>query len=342
TVPNHNAGITDKQRVPNNTDFAVLVESANGIDTTDTASVRFTIDDGVNASYDRNLGSGSVRFMKLTADQDDRVTRMWVVYDRSQESGALKNFPYDRDVKIKVDCTDVMANDMIQASIDFNVETLAEHDAAIISEFVPDSSSVDGGDPDLGGDLDDGIKVDSGNLQGAKVIFDSSENQTPTLGPTDEIPSVNLAGVSGVAVPMNLQPPTVFDTPVKILIPCPGYADVSGLNVYYYDGINWALACDAAGKVQPGGDGWMVPGSRVNHNETDPATIEIQVYHFSGAQAGSFTGLSGSSGGGGGGGCFITAASQGSLIKHLLFYIVLNLAFVGLGIYGIKKIIRKQ
>jgi hypothetical protein len=339
TVPNHNAGITDKQRVPNNTDFAVLVESANGIDTTDTASVRFTIDDGVNASYDRNLGSGSVRFMKLTADQDDRVTRMWVVYDRSQESGALKNFPYDRDVKIKVDCTDVMANDMIQASIDFNVETLAEHDAAIISEFVPDSSSVDGGDPDLGGDLDDGIKVDSGNLQGAKVIFDSSENQTPTLGPTDEIPSVNLAGVSGVAVPMNLQPPTVFDTPVKILIPCPGYADVSGLNVYYYDGTNWALACDAAGKVQPGGDGWMVPGSRVNHNETDPATIEIQVYHFSGAQAGSFTGVSAGSdgGGGGGGGCFISSAAYDLVINHLIFYIVFNLVLVVPGIYAVKK-----
>jgi hypothetical protein len=82
----------------------------------------------------------------------------------------------------------------------------------------------------------------------------------------------------------------------------------------------------------------MVPGSRVNHNETDPATIEIQVYHFSGAQAGSFTG----GGGGGGGGCFISAASHGSLIKHVFFYILINLALIGLGSYGIKKIIRKK
>jgi hypothetical protein len=146
---------------------------------------------------------------------------------------------------------------------------------------------------------------------------------------------------------MNLQPPTVFNIPVKILIPCPGYTDVSSLNLYYYNGSSWALACDAAGNVQPGGDGWMVPGSRVNHNETDPATIEIQVYHFSGAQAGLFSGggdvvSSSSGGGGGGGGCFISAASHGSLIKHLLFYIVLNLVFVGLGIYSIKKITKRK
>jgi hypothetical protein len=87
---------------------------------------------------------------------------------------------------------------------------------------MPDSSSVDGGDPDLGGGLDAGIEVDSGDLKGAKVIYDDNEAQTPTFGPTDEVPPVNLTGVSGVAIPMNLQPPAVFDIPVKILIPCPG------------------------------------------------------------------------------------------------------------------------
>jgi hypothetical protein len=29
----------------------------------------------------------------------------------------------------------------------------------------------------------------------------------------------------------------------------------------------------------------LVPGSRVNHTETRPALIEVQVYHFSGVQA---------------------------------------------------------
>ncbi|MGD9045898.1 MAG: S8 family serine peptidase, partial [Desulfobacterales bacterium] len=137
TIPNHNAGITDTQRVPDNSDFAVLVESAHGIDTTDNTSVRFIIDDGVNPDYIRNLGSATVRVEKLTADPDDQVTRMWVVYERSQEGGPLRNFPYDSDVNIKVDCTDVQANDMVQASVDFNVETLDEHEDAQNAASIP-------------------------------------------------------------------------------------------------------------------------------------------------------------------------------------------------------------
>jgi subtilisin family serine protease len=342
SIPQDNAGIENTQRVPDNTSFAVLLESVYGININNDAGIEFSIDDETR-TYSRDLGDASVRVVKLTNDDDSQVTRMWVVYDRSEDGAWGPTYVFDSDIKIKIEATDIMTNSMDQADFDFNVETAEEHDDAQNSESVPDSSSVDGGDPDLGGALDDGIEVDSGDLEGAKVIFDSSEPQTPTLGPTDEIPPLNLSGVNGAAVPMNLQPPTVFDTPVKILIPCPGCADVSSLNVYYYNGSSWALACDAAGNVQPGGDGWMVPGSRVNHNETDPATIEIQVYHFSGAQAGLFSGGGGGGdGGGGGGGCFIASASHASLIKHLLFYIVLNLAFVGLGIYGIKKITKRK
>ena len=337
SIPRHEAGITTAQRVPNNTDFAVLLESTHGINTTISTSVKFTIDDTVNGVYTVNLGDPTMRFENLTADPDNRVTRMWVVYERSQESGDLQNFPYDSNVNIKVDASDIMANDMIQASIDFNVETLAEHNDAQDPANLPDSSLVAEGDPDTGA-LEDGIRIDSGDLQGAKVIYDSSEQRTPAFGPMGEIPPLSISGAVGE--PLNLQPHTVFDFPVRVFIPCPGYTDVSGLSVYYYNGSAWARACDAAGNVLTGGDGWMVPGSRVNHNETDPTTIEIQVYHFSGAQAGAFSG--GGGGGGGGGGCFITAASQNPVIKHLLFYALLNLALIGLGTYSIKKIIRKQ
>ncbi|MEJ2223327.1 MAG: hypothetical protein P8X80_21310, partial [Desulfobacterales bacterium] len=133
----------------------------------------------------------------------------------------------------------------------------------------------------------DGIRINSGDLENAKVLYDSSETRTPFFGSLDEIPPLNVSGSGAVGVPMNLQPPTVFDNPVRIFIACPGYTDVGGLSVYYYNGSSWARASDATGNVLPGGDGWMVPGSRVDHNETDPPTIEIQVYHFSGAQAGS-------------------------------------------------------
>ncbi len=338
SIPGHNAGIATTQRVPANTDFAVLLESAHGIDTTDNTSVEFTVDDGINPAYTRDLGSAIVRFVKLTADPDSQVTRMWVVYERSQEIGGLQNFPYDSNVNIKVDASDTEANDMIQAGFDFNVESVAENNVAQDLSNQPDSSVIGAGDPDLG-PAEDGIQIDSGDLEGARVIYDSSEPRTPAFGPLNEIPPVDVSGARAIGAPLNLQPPTVFDVPPRIFIPCPGYTDVSGLSVYYYNGSNWMRASDAAGNVMTGGDGWMVPGSRVNHNETDPATIEIQVYHFSGAQAGTF---SAAGGGGGGGGCFITAASQGALIKHLLFYVVLNLVLIGLGTYGIKKIIRRS
>ncbi|MBW2489166.1 MAG: hypothetical protein JRE72_17220, partial [Deltaproteobacteria bacterium] len=341
SIPGHNAGITTSQRVPNDTDFAVLLESAHGVDTTNNTSVAFTINDGVNGTYNRDLGDATVRFVKLTADPDNRVTRMWVVYERSQESGILQHFPYDRNVNIRVDASDIMANDMIQASIDFNVETEDEHDDAMDPANLPDSSVIVGIDPDMGV-LEDGIRINSGDLENAKVIYDSSEQRTPFFGPLNEIPPLNVPGSGAIGVPMNLLPHTVFESPVRIFIACPGYTDVSGLSVYYYSGSNWVRACDAAGNVLTGGDGWMVPGSRVDHNETDPPTIEIQVYHFSGAQAGTFSAIGGGGGGGGGGGCFISAAGYNSLLKHLLFYVLFNLALIGLGSYGIKKIIRKQ
>jgi hypothetical protein len=174
------------------------------------------------------------------------------------------------------------------------------------------------------------------------VIYDSSEQRTPAFGPLNEIPPLNVPGSGAIGEPLNLQPPTVFDNPVRIFIACPGYTDVSGLSVYYYNGSNWVRASDAAGDVLAGGDGWMVPYSRVNHNETDPPTIEIQVYHFSGAQAGTFSAIGGGGGGGGGGGCFITAAAHGSLIKHVLFYVLLNLVLIGLGMYSLKRITRRR
>ena len=88
---------------------------------------------------------------------------------------------------------------------------------------------------------------------------------------------------------------------------------MSGLSVYFYNGTDWVLACDAAGIVQSGAEGWMVPGSRVNYNNGNPSTIEIQVYHFSGVQPGLLSSPQiAVSGGGGGGGCFIDTLVDGS------------------------------
>jgi parallel beta-helix repeat protein len=152
--------------------------------------------------------------------------------------------------------------------------------------------------------------VDAGDLVGAKMIFDSNEPVRPIFGFMGEIPDLNVSGVDAAGVPVNLQPPTVFNSPVTLFIPCPGRADVSNLAIYFYNGTSWVLACDASGTVQPGGEGWLVPGSRVNHNNGSPSTIEIQVYHFTGVQAGSPSGSGGSGTAGGGGGCFIDTAGE--------------------------------
>ena len=169
-------------------------------------------------------------------------------------------------------------------------------------------------DPD-GRDSEWGIN--SGTLKNFNLVFDSTSD-IPTLGPSSGIPGVNLPGIAGVGTPLNLQPSgTYFNPPVKIFIPCPGYADVSNLNVYYYDDVTleWHLASDADDpyRVQQDAVGWMVTGSRVNHNNGNPSTIEIQVYHFSGVQAGTTSATSSSSisteSSSGGGGCFIGTVS---------------------------------
>jgi hypothetical protein len=161
--------------------------------------------------------------------------------------------------------------------------------------------------------------ISSGTLKNFNLGFDSAAD-IPTLGDSSDISGVNLARVTGVGTPLNLQPSgTYFNPPVKVFIPCPGYTDVSNLDVYYYDDdtSEWYLANDADDPytVQPDAVGWMVPGSRVDHNSGNPSTIEIQVYHFSGAQAGNSSG--GGSGSfsvdsGSGGGCFVATASSNS------------------------------
>jgi hypothetical protein len=55
------------------------------------------------------------------------------------------------------------------------------------------------------------------------------------------------------------------------------------------------------------------------------------------------SGISGSSvSSGGGGGCFIAATASSSLFTRLIFYVLLNLALVVLGIYTFEKIVRRR
>ena len=307
TLPHHNAGITDDTRIPINTSFAVLIQDADGLDITEPTSVMFIITEEGHSAYIRDLNDVPVlRVVKLTNDDDTQVRKLWVVYDRINDIYGDYNF--DTEVSIEVEAQDINGAVMTPEVYRFRTETSDAHDTAQISR--PTWALVDPGDPALENPYDAGILVTSGELEGAKIIYDDDEPVKPEFGPIHEIPEHN---VPEAGAPMNLQPPTVFNTPVKLFIPYPAYVDVSRLSVYMYNGRDWVLACDAAGNVLPGGDGWMVPGSRVNHNYGNPSTIEIKVYHFSAVQTGAYTSniTTISDGeGGSGGGCFI--ATSGS------------------------------
>jgi hypothetical protein len=309
-LPHDKAGIDDSTRVSNDTSFAVLITSPDGVDITDQNSIKFTIDDGVNEPYTRNLGHSSVRAIKVRRDEEDtNVTKFWAVYDRSKDAPYENEYAFDSKVNMQVEATD---KDGMQTSkrASFKIETQQEHDDELAN--IPDTEPVDPTDPALSGLHNAGTQVSSGDLKGAKILYNSSEPILPRLGPLNELPAMDMEGSEAVGVPLNLQPHTVFETPVKIFIPCPGWSDVSSLSVYVFKDDNWALACDADGQMLSGGDGWMVPGSRVNHNNGSPSTIEIQVYRFSGAQATSSTSdVSSDGSSSGGGGCFIDTAAYG-------------------------------
>ena len=334
TIPRHNSGITDSKRIPINSSFSVRIEDLDGIDITDGYSVRFTIDDGTNPTYERDLGDTAVvRVVKLTSDADTRVTKLWVVYDRSLDSQG--SFDYDSDVNIKVDAYDGRGYSMPQASFDFNIETLTEHDVAEANRPETAVSS--------NGDVTTLTIINNDELEGFQIVYDNNEPILPTIEPPDEIPILDLPDVVPFDWPVKLGPPTVFDNPVRIIMPYSAGHDVKALNLYLYDGTEWIYAVssyETGGVVQPGGEGWVVPGS-LNYDDTlDPPVIEIQVYHFSGLQAGLsienpyfLNADSEIIDAGGGGGCYIDSVSSGVspiLLQKNTVYIVLffTLSFI--------------
>ena len=304
TIPKDNSGITNNKRIPIDTSFAVLFDAFNGVNLTDATSVQFTIDDGTNAVYERDLGDTSVvRVVKLTSDPDTSVTKFWIVYDRSLD--VYGNFGYDVDVNIKVDAKDRFDYIMTQAAFDFNIETTDEHDTAQANR--PETSvSTHAGETTI-------TVINNDELNGFQIVYDSTEPIAPFIEPLNEIPSLNLPDVTPVDRPVELGPPNVFSHPVKLIIPISGADDVRDLGVYLYDGSEWVYAVSSyntGGIIQPGGEGWVVPGTLTYHDSGPIPSLEIQVYHFSGIQTGLVSVSVADSGSGGG--CFIDAMSYGS------------------------------
>jgi len=133
--------------------------------------------------------------------------------------------------------------------------------------------------------------VDDELLDGARVIHAYDEPIAPRLGPVGELPPLDIA--SPIGIPMNVEPANVFDHPVTLIVPVPdadlidtdndGIPDtgLENYEIYHYTAeptVQWRSAVDVPG--------WMMAGSRVDHYETVPPSIEIEVNYAGGVQVG--------------------------------------------------------
>ena len=283
SIPQLDAGISNLTGVSDDTTFGVLIESKYGINLTDSDSIRFKIDDGVHFVYKRDLRSDTMRVVEVK-DEDPHKTLFWVVYERSLETRLPPLYFPDKIVRMTVDVVDRRQNKLSPRLFRFKIESDPGHAAEF--DRLPEYDFMDM-DPLMSETHhDSGMEILSGELEGAKIIYNSKEPLTPGFGPIDEIGALNLENSEGIGAPLNLIPHTVFHTPVKIMIPFPEGTDITNVDIFYHNGVEWLPACDVDGNVLPGGRGWMVPGSRVNHFKTSPPVVEIQVYHFSAAQGG--------------------------------------------------------
>jgi hypothetical protein len=319
-------------RVPIDTSIVTRIKSDDGIDAD---SIEMSIE---NHSASMMIEKQSV-YVRVQEVNDGDDTDFWIIHAPSAP------FAFEQAVNFAVDAKNLNGVAMVTYYSSFRIESEEEH-AAALADTPSSTEYVD--DPVIGQIT---IAADPATaIEGAKIIYDHLEPVTPRFGPLEEIP--NLDSAAGVGLPLNLQPANVFVTPVTVFIPCPGEMDLGTLEIYVFNpAIGWQASWET--------DGCIVPGSRVNHGPndpypTEPPTIEVQLNHFSGVQAGRPAELISPSAGagneevvakggsGGGGGCFITAAggrSQEPKMDPVAFIQLLAIGFAGF--VGISRKIKK-
>ncbi|MGD8650359.1 MAG: hypothetical protein PVJ77_27760, partial [Desulfobacterales bacterium] len=311
----------DTLRVPNDTSIVTRIKSVHGID-----------EDSIEMRIEED--PVSIRVQEVI-DEDD--TDFWIIHSPNNP------FAFDQTVNFSIDAKSLNGVEMDTYYSSFKVESEEEHDAALAK--TPASTEYPD-DPAIGQNT---VVANPGtDIEGAEIIYGNLEPVAPRFGPMEEIPYLDIA--TPIGLPLNLQPANVFVNPVTVFIPCPGETDLDALKIYVF---NPASGWQASWKT----DGFIVEGSRVNHgpndsDPTDPPTIEVQVNHFSGVQAGQpFLPSAGTEeekdggggGGGGGGGCFISAAAgtpQKLKPNTLAFVLLFNVGLVGYA--GVKRKRNKQ
>jgi hypothetical protein len=264
TFPHQNQDIdAGTLRVPHDTTVVVRVKDDKAVDP-DTASVSVAVD---SIQVPGNL----VRQQVNSGDP----TEYWLMFYPEAP------FAFGVEVDVVVHAKDTDGIEMKPPyAFRFGIESEQEHLAALSA--APASTLT----------VQDNLKVlsaDTGTtIEGAKITYSLVEPVEPRFRPSSEIPL--LQDAEPIGNPVALEPPLVLEHPATLIVPCPGVDDVSKLSLFYYTSARgWTLACDSEGRIHTGGENWMVPGSRVNHNDTK--TIEIQVFHLCAviaADAGSF------------------------------------------------------
>ena len=247
----------------------------------------------VDAPVGDNIGI-SVASVQLLVNGDAAVpvTREVVSGDQHEIEVAYRNlagFAFDEIVDVELHLSDVAGN-TVQYGLSFQVESETEYQWALDNTPVQTVADLGNGNYEL---LVTPVpdSVNDELLDGAKIIYAQAEPVEPRVGPVDELPLLDIA--APVGAPMNLEPANLFDNPVTLVVPLPGIelrdtdgdslpdAGLEDYQIYQYTAqptVLWRDIQDVPG--------WYVENTRVDNYGTVPPTIELQVNHFSGVQAG--------------------------------------------------------
>jgi len=259
---------------------------------------RVPVDTGIVIRvYDTQLGDnvgideGTISLLVNQTEVPAKVREM-IEGDLHELDIAFQNptaFGFDQVVTVKLSLADMAGNQLVFTEV-FQTETQMEHQLALLNSPVQSGVALGDGTSEISV-LPEPDSIDDEMLEGARVIFHDYEPVTPRVGPVHEIPALDLA--TPIGIPLNLEPATVFDGPITVVLPVPdaqvqdtnqdGIPDMGleAYDIYQFTpnpNVLWRHSADAPG--------WAVEESRVDHYDTLPPSIEIQINEPSPLQIG--------------------------------------------------------
>jgi len=221
---------------------------------------------------------------------------IWMMFVPDYATTYPSGLPYGLNIETTITACDLAENSMEPYRYHFKVETTAP--------TLPAQTRAEDLHPNQTGDTLS-VTLAEGEMAGTRMEYSDAVPVQPFFGPVNEFSAMPQADSTSIL--LNLQPTAVFSTPVKIFIELPAVEDLSAYEIYHYDpnpAVGWRKATI--------GDGWLE--YRVNHNTSNPPTIEVWIKHFTGIGLAEAT--AGAGGSSDGGSCFIATAAYGSYSAH--------------------------